>query len=602
MEKISEQHSFYQHLLSGSIEELSRVRSLIYRISTLRLLLFLAGVLACVYFWGYGWMWLAGVACVTFVPFLALVKYHNSLFYRKEYCECKIRVNEQELSALKGDYSSFDDGVEYVDSSHLFSYDLDVFGSKSLFQQINRVTTTFGRHTLSGCLRTPLKKKEEILARQEALRELAGDPLFLQELRIAGLLSGTTSSDYQELQEWVEQPPFFGTRRMLRYLPVCAGVLNLLLWVLAVAGVIAYSIPGLAITLCVVLSFSFTQKITKTQLSFEKKWRILNAYARMLRLIEGREVQSKDLHALKKALYVDGIPASQALTRLSTLLSALDQRNNIFALLLLNGLFFWELWMVMRIENWKITHRTHLLPWLERVGDMEALASMAVFSYHHAECAWPSVADQPFVMEARAMGHPLMDRARCVKNDIAMTRRPSFMIVTGANMAGKSTYLRTVGVNYLLACAGMPVCADAMRFYPATMITGLRTNDSLSENESYFFAELKRLSMILERLKHGEEMFVILDEILRGTNSVDKQKGSMTLVRQFTELGANGILATHDLQLATLREAFPEAIDNYCFEAEICGGELTFSYRMQPGVAQNMNACFLMKKMGFDIS
>lgn len=195
-----------------------------------------------------------------------------------------------------------------------------------------------------------------------------------------------------------------------------------------------------------------------------------------------------------------------------------------------------------------------------------------------------------------------MDRNKCVRNGININKRPFFIIVTGANMAGKSTYLRTIGVNYLLACIGAPVWANRMKIYPAQLVTSLRTSDSLTDNESYFFAELKRLKLIIDKLEVGEELFIILDEILKGTNSMDKQKGSFALIKQFMNMNTNGIIATHDLLLGTLIESFPQNICNYCFEADIMNNELTFSYQMRDGVAQNMNACFLMKKMGIAVA
>ena len=194
-----------------------------------------------------------------------------------------------------------------------------------------------------------------------------------------------------------------------------------------------------------------------------------------------------------------------------------------------------------------------------------------------------------------------MPPAQCVKNDALIPSRPYFLIITGANMAGKSTYLRTIGTNYLLACIGAPACCDALTLYPARLVTSLRTSDSLSDNESYFFAELKRLKRIIDMLNNGKELFIILDEILKGTNSTDKQKGSFDLIRQFMHLDTNGIIATHDLLLSRLAEQFPGNIRNYCFEADIKDNELTFSYRLREGTAQNMNACFLMKKMGIII-
>jgi DNA mismatch repair ATPase MutS len=208
------------------------------------------------------------------------------------------------------------------------------------------------------------------------------------------------------------------------------------------------------------------------------------------------------------------------------------------------------------------------------------------------------MADNYFRIEGKGLGHPLINRNTCVRNDVEIKGDLSFLIVTGANMAGKSTYLRTIGVNYLLACMGAPSCAESLLVYPANLVTSLRTSDSLAGNESYFFAELKRLKMVIDRLKSGEELFIILDEILKGTNSADKQKGSFALMRQLVALKTCGVIATHDLLLGELEQEYPGQIKNYRFEADINGDRLTFSYRLREGVARNMNATFLMEKMG----
>ena len=256
----------------------------------------------------------------------------------------------------------------------------------------------------------------------------------------------------------------------------------------------------------------------------------------------------------------------------------------------------------MRIEGWKEQYASELPRWLTAIAHMDALCSLATFAYNHPDYSYPVIATRSFCLRAEDMGHPLMNRDKCVRNDIDIEKRPFFIIITGANMAGKSTYLRTVGINYLLACIGAPTCTRQMELYPARLITSLRTSDSLTDNESYFFAELKRLKLIIDKLQAGEELFIILDEILKGTNSTDKQKGSLALIKQFMTLQANGIIATHDLMLGTLAEIFPTDIRNYRFEADITDNELTFSYRLREGVAQNMNACFLMKKMGIAVT
>lgn len=295
---------------------------------------------------------------------------------------------------------------------------------------------------------------------------------------------------------------------------------------------------------------------------------------------------------------------------------------------ILNGLFFWELRQIMRIEAWKEQYAAELPGWLDAIGQMDALNSLATFAYNHPDYIYPKIvqaerkgkgnlnkeeesnseteapinAPSSFRLRAEALGHPLMNRDRCVRNDIDMVKRPFFIIVTGANMAGKAPIcVRWASITSLPASAPPSVPAKWKYARPG-LITSLRTSDSLNDNESYFFAELKRLKLIIDKLQAGEELFIILDEILKGTNSMDKQKGSFSLIKQFMTLQANGIIATHDLLLGTLIDLFPDDIRNYRFEADITDNELTFSYRLRPGIAQNMNACFLMKKMGIAVA
>ena len=376
-----------------------------------------------------------------------------------------------------------------------------------------------------------------------------------------------------------------------RYLPlrICMGGLT---------GLCSFQWFGLTFMACVIISFGFIKRATQIQETYGNQLKTLKGYARLLAQAEAEAWEAPDLQALTRSLYINGKAPTDALEELSKELDRLDLRNNQFLYVILEGLLFFQLQEIVRIERWKDRYGSYIMGWMEAIGTYDALCSLGTFAYNHPKYTYPGITGTPFCFEARRMGHPLMPETQCVKNDAHIPARPFFLIITGANMAGKSTYLRTIGVNYLLACIGAPVCCDSLTLYPSQLITSLRTSDSLSDNESYFFAELKRLKHIIDLLNEGKELFIILDEILKGTNSMDKQKGSFDLIRQFMQLKANGIIATHDLLLGKLIEQFPDEIRNYCFEADITDNELTFSYRLREGVAQNMNACFLMKKMG----
>lgn len=590
--------SVYQQIIYNSEVKLREVRQRILIISLLRVALFVMAMTAAFIFWSDGWLkWCMGVL-VPFLFFIWLVKQHNQWFNQKEYLQKKIEINKHELESLQGDYSAFDGGEEFVDSQHLYTFDLDVFGRHSLFQSINRTSTPAGKHHLANWLKQHLLCREDITARQEAIRELTPELDFRQRIRLLGLFCEGKPADVEEITAWASEAHVFRQRQLIRFLPWCSILLNIICITLAVFQQVSLHFVGLVFLSFVLLSTLFAKKITRFQEKYGKSLQVITRYADLILLIENKTMHSQVLQDLKRRLICRDGSASQIVYELSQLMNTLDQRNNILVSTVLNGLFMWELWQVMRIELWREKYASELSRWIDVVGEMEAYCSVATYAYNHPDYVYPVLTSTPFELRAKALGHPLMSAEKCVRNEINIAKKPFFVIITGANMAGKSTYLRTVGVNYLLACIGAPVWAEEMCLYPSQLVTSLRTTDSLAANESYFFAELKGLKRIIDILKEGSELFIILDEILKGTNSMDKQKGSLALVRQFMQMNANGMIATHDLLLGSLENAFPQHIKNYCFEADITNDELTFSYRIREGIAQNMNACFLMKKMG----
>lgn len=587
----------YTERLSLTAGQLQQVKKQIFRISMLRLTLFIAGV-AGIYFFFSQTPLLIVCICLTFLPLFILVKIHNRFFIRKEWLETQARIIQEELQALSGDYSSFEDGKEYVNPEHPYSFDLDIFGRRSLFQSINRTCTFFGKVRLAEWLQNHLHEKTSIEKRQEMIREISEHTLFREQFRVAGLVHHGQSSDGEKIQAWSQSPAQYLHAGWVKAFIWGVPVINSLLLITSLAGWTSFSWLGLSFSIFLVLSFGIIKRATYIQETYGKQLKSLNGYARLIALAKAENWKSAGMQELMERFNLNGQSPIQALQQLSKELDRLDLRNNQFLYVLLEGSIFFQLQEIVRIERWKARYGQHISKWLETVGELDALCSLGTFAYNHPQYTYPELTEKPFCFLATQMGHPLMPASQCVKNDATIPSRPFFLIITGANMAGKSTYLRTIGVNYLLACIGAPVCCERLKLYPNQLITSLRTSDSLSDNESYFFAELKRLKRIIDLLNQGKQLFIILDEILKGTNSMDKQKGSFDLIRQFMQLKANGIIATHDLLLGNLIKQFPEEIRNYCFEADIKENELTFSYKLREGVAQNMNACFLMKKMG----
>lgn len=587
----------YTERLSLTEGQLQQVKKQIFRISMLRLALFIAGI-AGVYFFFNQTTLLIVCICLTFLPLFILVKIHNRFFIRKEWLETQARIIQEELQALSGDYSSFEDGKEYVNPEHPYSFDLDIFGRRSLFQSINRTCTFFGKVRLAEWLQNHLHKKTSIEKRQKMVREISEHTLFREQFRVAGLVHHGQSSDAEKIQAWSQSPAQYLHAGWVKAFIWGVPVINSLLLITSLAGWTSFSWLGLSFGIFLVLSFGIIKRATYIQETYGKQLKSLNGYARLIALAKAEDWKSAGMQELMERFNLNGQSPIQALQQLSKELDRLDLRNNQFLYVLLEGSIFFQLQEIVRIERWKARYGQHISKWLETVGELDALCSLGTFAYNHPQYTYPELTEKPFCFLATQMGHPLMPASQCVKNDATIPSRPFFLIITGANMAGKSTYLRTIGVNYLLACIGAPVCCERLKLHPNQLITSLRTSDSLSDNESYFFAELKRLKRIIDLLNQGQQLFIILDEILKGTNSMDKQKGSFDLIRQFMQLKANGIIATHDLLLGSLIKQFPEEIRNYCFEADIKENELTFSYKLREGVAQNMNACFLMKKMG----
>ena len=597
-----ELEKYYQAKLDKAFQENERTKKKILRISMIRLAIFSLGFIALCYGYDQGSAVISGIILIVLIAFLGLVKLHNRLFHQKEWNETSANLYQAELASLKNDNGAFDGGKEWIDASHPFSLDLDVFGEHSLFQALNRTCTTFGKETLGHWLRHPLDKKEDIENRQQAIQELSKYNDFRETFRITGHLFKKKETGIKELKDWINSPSVFLKKK--RHSWICIGVpcINMTLFALGMLDIIAMHWFYLTFCLFVIISTSLVKRVTRIQEGFNKTLEMLSTYVQLIQLADKQPMKAPLLRSLKQTFESNGKKATEVLHTLAKELDRLDLRNNQLLYFLLEGSLFWQLRQTLRIERWKEEHGIYLIQWIEELGKLDALCALGTFAFNHPQYSYPVITDKAFIFLAKDMGHPLMPQQQCIVNDAEIPKRPYFLIITGANMAGKSTYLRTIGCNYLLACMGAPVCCSSLEIYPAHLMTSLRTSDSLASNESYFFAELKRLQQILERLKNGEEMFIILDEILKGTNSIDKQKGSLALVKQLLHLKTNGIIATHDLMLGELKQHFPNEINNYCFEADILNDELTFSYKLKEGVAQNMNACFLMQKMGLVIS
>ncbi|MCI7706970.1 MAG: DNA mismatch repair protein MutS [Bacteroidales bacterium] len=592
--------TYYQELIHTLSTEKNQVNRKIHIIGTIRLLLVIGALLMLYGFHQEGWYIIMGIILLFGLPFIGLMIFHNRLFFRRKYIDTQSELLVNEQKGLDLDYQAFDGGSEFIEGEHSFSLDLDLFGNKSLFQAINRTVTVEGKKRLATWLKQPLDQKNDIYQRQEAIQELSKQPKQFQSFYTNGKMTQEESNSLHKMEDLTQESSFFSQstfwKIMIWIIP--SG------WILLVIGSVMADIAekwfGIYAAFSFVIAYWRAKEVNRLYQAVDKMELIFNGYANLIKCIEEREFSSLLLQQLKQCFKRNNLSASESLKQLSHHIRALNQRFSL-AGVLLNLFCLRDIRHAIALERWRQQHQSDMLSWIETLGTFDAFYSLGNFAFNHPKYTYPEITDTYFQMQGKGVGHPLMKPNICVTNDIDIPQKPWFLIITGANMAGKSTYLRTIGVNYLLACTGLPVCAEKLVVYPAHLVTSLRTSDSLSENESYFFAELKRLKMIIDRLQTGEKLFIILDEILKGTNSIDKQKGSLALMKQLVANQSCGIIATHDLVLGTLEQEFPEQIKNYCFEADIQNDELSFSYRMRPGIAQNMNACFLMEKMGITV-
>jgi hypothetical protein len=592
----------YYEATAGDCARLAlRLQKKMHRLGNARLFLVVAAGATVWLLREQSWKPIAGALAVYAALFALLMVYHTRLAWKKTYAETRAGLCANELKGLDYDFSPFDGAPDKINEAHPFSLDLDLFGERSFFQSLNRTVTRMGRERLAGWFADPLTEKEAILQRREAVKELAPLVELRQDFYIRGLLQPGKPEDARLLDGLASGASvyFAGSlfwRTAVWLLP--------LLWAMAAAGLILGYLPFSVCNILFALSFPTAyvrlKQVNELHKTVERLEKILLAYSQLMAIIEKQPFTSRILAGAGRQLVCKGVTASQAISKLSSHTGVLDQRGTLTGVLL-NIFSLRHIRASIAIENWKKEYGTKTGAWFDSLACFDALSSLAGFAFNHPDYIYPAIADSYFEASGRSLGHPLLRRDVCVKNDVSIPHPPYFLIITGANMAGKSTYLRTVGINFLLATVGAPVCAAQLSVYPAQLVTSLRTSDSLTGNESYFFAELKRLKMIIDRLHKGEKLFIILDEILKGTNSVDKQQGSFALVKQLLRSNACGIIATHDLTLGSLQGRFPSQIKNYRFEAGMIDDTLSFSYQLKEGVAQNMNACFLMQKMGISI-
>ena len=559
------------------------------RLSTFRFAVFL-GISFLIYsFLGvYPLVFIIAFLGASFFAFL--ISKQNTLKRKRSIVAEKIKINTTEIRVLNRDFHHLETGAAFVDPAHFYSNDIDLFGIGSFFQYTNRTTTNEGKIALAKLLTE--NKTDAILAKQEAINELSKKIRWRQHFSaLASLVTVKNKTNF--IAKWIINyksvlPNFLSKIQFI------FSFISLILIGFISFGLLSFNILIIWFFIGLLITGKFIKKTNHLYSETDEVIETFKQYHQLLNEIEIENFKSKHLVEKQKIIQSEEKKASQIFKEFAKILDAFDNRNNIIIAVVGNGLFLWEITNACKVEKWIKTYKHTVEKWFEVVTYFDAQNSLANFKFNHPTFVFPEIKPSKEIIKATHLGHPLLNTDKRIDNDFIINKE-EFFIVTGANMAGKSTFLRTISLSIVMANCGLPVCATSFKYAPIKLITSMRTTDSLAEDESYFYSELKRLKFIVEEIK-DTDYFIILDEILKGTNSKDKAIGSKKFVEKLSSSKSTGIIATHDVSLCELENEFA-AVKNYYFDAEIIDNELHFDYTLKNGICKNMNASFLLEKM-----
>jgi hypothetical protein len=546
-------------------------------------------------------IWVDGFSSWIVAPplalFVILVVFHDRVIRRRDRLVRTVEFHKQGLRRIEDEWMGHGvPGTRFTDAEHPYAVDLDLFGRGSLFELLCTARTRSGEERLAGWL---LKNAspDTIRSRQAAVTELRDRLDLREQLAILGE-EARASADPNTLSVWGSQPPrtFPIAIRIAALLLALANLVTAGFWITGIASLPFYAAVGITVIFDSVL----WPRIRPIVRSIDTVGRDLGLTAALLARIESTEFESPLLAQLKHGLRASGRPPSARIRELRGLIAYLDFRRNM-VIAPLGFLLCWTTQISFTIENWRRKFGPHLEQWINAISEIEALSAFAAYSFEHPADCFPEIADGPACFKAQRMTHPLLPAAGAVRNDVTIDSKRRLLIVSGSNMSGKSTLLRTIGVNAVMALAGAPVRADSLRISPVELGASIILFDSLQGGTSRFYAEIKRLKQIVDIASDRPPLLFLLDEILHGTNSHDRLIGAEAIVRALIARGAIGLVTTHDLALARMSEDRELEAVNVHFQDELIDGTMVFDYKLQPGVVEHSNAIALMRAVGLEV-
>ena len=544
------------------------------------------------------------IIAVTFVivlfSFVWLVSKQSSFEDEKKYFENLVKVNENEINSILYHTNMYDNGAAFGNDKHFYSADLDIFGGSSLYQFINRTATSAGNNKLGEWLNAP-SEQNTVLSRQNAVKEIASKPDWKADMQARLLFANSKDAiQLNTLFAYLKLPLDIPGEK---WLSVYIKIAPLLLSAAIVASIyfspLTFVAVGLAVLNLLILN-SKAEIMRKSASIADKIGRVLANYSVVLKVIEAEKWQSAKCAELNQKL--NNGQTNKSIEDLAKLINKLGYNLIMIVNFVLNVFFLWSLKQIIAIENWKRDNKQDIETAFDVIAELEALISLSSLAINYAKWCFPQIADgDAYTITAENIAHPLISNKYSVTNNYELNDAFKIDIITGSNMAGKSTFLRTIGINTVLALSGAPVCADNMTLSVITIVSYMRIKDSLNESTSTFKAELDRLQMLLAAVENEPKVFFLIDEMLRGTNSVDKYLGSKAVIEQLISKKGVGMVATHDLQIAELEQKHPDYIRNFYFDIQVVNGEMLFDYKMKHGECKTFNASLLLKQIGIDV-
>ncbi len=538
--------------------------------------------------------------------FLTLVIIHSRVDQTRRKSQRAADFYTRALERLDGNWANApDNGERFRDPTHPYADDLDLFGANSLFQLLNTARTSTGEATLASWLAAPATRNE-VLSRQEAVDELRTRLDLREDLALLGQDFRAVGNP-DALIKWAAAPPISFPRLMPAVAPVLASITLILVIAYLIQTVLGTPVdPRLRIALLVMagiegfLMYPLRERVARVTMTIEQPGKDLAILSLVLERLEAERFSSPKLAALRKQLDIQGVPASKRIASLERIIDLLDSRDHAL-MRVLGPLVLFTTQLAMAIERWRALSGPHVATWVAAAGEIEALSALASFAYEHPADPFPTIAEAGPIFEGTALGHPLIPESKVIRNNLSLSPSLGLIMISGSNMSGKSTFLRTVGINTVLALAGAPVRAESLTISPIRLGASIRINDSLQAGASRFYAEITRLRDVVAIAEDGPLLF-LLDELLNGTNSHDRRIGAEGVVRGLVRRHAIGLVTTHDLALAAIADSLGPLAANKHFEDHLENGIMTFDYRMRPGVVEKSNALELMRAVGLDVA